>query len=47
MIESGVSSAATLARIIPRINAFAITGTPVRKDVNDLKGLLIFLRFEP
>lgn len=47
MIESGVSNAAVVARMIPRINAWVITGTPVRKDVNDLLGLLIFLRCEP
>jgi E3 ubiquitin-protein ligase SHPRH len=47
MIESGVSNAAIVARMIPRINAWAVTGTPVRKDVNDLLGLLIFLRCEP
>ncbi|KAG0645405.1 putative ATP-dependent helicase [Hyphodiscus hymeniophilus] len=47
MIESGVSKAAVVARMIPRINAWCVTGTPVRKDVNDLLGLLIFLRFEP
>ena len=47
MIESGVSKAAVVARMIPRINAWCVTGTPVRKDVNDLLGLLVFLRFEP
>jgi E3 ubiquitin-protein ligase SHPRH len=47
MIESGVSNAAVVARMIPRVNAWCITGTPVRKDVNDLLGLLIFLRYEP
>lgn len=47
MIESGVSNAAVVARMIPRINSWAITGTPVRKDVSDLLGLLIFLRCEP
>jgi E3 ubiquitin-protein ligase SHPRH len=47
MIESGVSKAAVVARMIPRINAWCITGTPVRKDVNDLHGLLVFLRHEP
>lgn len=47
MIESGVSNAAVVARMIPRINAWCITGTPVRKDVNDLLGLLIFLRYDP
>ncbi|KAF7856914.1 hypothetical protein EAF04_009675 [Stromatinia cepivora] len=47
MIESSVSNAATVARMIPRINAWAITGTPVRKNIKDLLGLLIFLRYEP
>lgn len=44
MIESGVSQAARVARIIPRCNAWAISGTPLRKDVQDLRGLLVFLR---
>jgi E3 ubiquitin-protein ligase SHPRH len=47
MIESGVSQAATVARLIPRVNAWAVSGTPLKKDVQDLHGLLIFLRFEP
>jgi E3 ubiquitin-protein ligase SHPRH len=47
MIESGVSGAARIARLIPRINAWAITGTPIRKDMRDLFGLLQFLRYEP
>jgi len=47
MVESGVSQAATVARLIPRCNAWAISGTPLRKDVKDLLGLLIFLQYEP
>ncbi|KAF2454894.1 SNF2 family N-terminal domain-containing protein [Lineolata rhizophorae] len=47
MVERGVSQAATVARIIPRINAWAVSGTPLRKDTQDLLGLLIFLRYEP
>lgn len=47
MIESGVSNAAVVARMIPRVNAWCVTGTPVRKDVHDLLGLLVFLRYEP
>ncbi|KAJ4856313.1 ring finger domain-containing protein [Trichoderma breve] len=47
MIESGVSQAAALARVIPRVNAWGITGTPVKDDVKDLLGLLFFLRYEP
>jgi E3 ubiquitin-protein ligase SHPRH len=44
MLETGVSQAATVARIIPRCNAWAVSGTPLRKDVQDLRGLLLFLR---
>jgi len=47
MIESGVSSAARVARLIPRENAWAVTGTPLRKDITDLFGLLLFLHYEP
>ncbi|KAI9842134.1 MAG: hypothetical protein M1838_003253, partial [Thelocarpon superellum] len=47
MVESGVSNAAIVARSIPRCNAWAVSGTPVRKDVKDLFGLLIFLHYEP
>ncbi|KIW82803.1 hypothetical protein Z517_02046 [Fonsecaea pedrosoi CBS 271.37] len=47
MVESGVSSAATVARLIPRHNAWAVTGTPLRKGHRDLFGLLLFLRYEP
>ena len=47
MIESGVTKAATVARIIPRVNAWGVTGTPVKDSVEDLRGLLLFLRYEP
>lgn len=47
MIENGFSQAAQVARAIPRHNAWAITGTPVKDGVQDLFGLLIFLRYEP
>ena len=47
MIENGVSNAAKVARLIPRQNAWAVSGTPVKKDAEDLRGLLIFLRLEP
>ncbi|RYP12581.1 hypothetical protein DL767_011239 [Monosporascus sp. MG133] len=46
-IESGVSHAAKVARLIPRINAWGITGTPVKENIKDLWGLLLFLRYEP
>lgn len=33
MIESGVSKSATLARLLPRVNAWGVTGTPVKDSV--------------
>ena len=47
MVESGVSNAAKVAQLIPRRNAWAVSGTPLKKDAKDLLGLLIFLRLEP
>ncbi|KAF2480624.1 SNF2 family DNA-dependent ATPase domain-containing protein [Neohortaea acidophila] len=47
MVESGVTAAARVARVLPRVNSWAVSGTPLRKDVSDLHGLLIFLRFKP
>lgn len=47
MIESGVGNAARVARLIPRHNAWAVSGTPIRKDAKDLFGLLLFLNYEP
>lgn len=47
MVESGVSAAAKVAVLLPRENAWAVTGTPLKKDVADLLGLLIFLRYTP
>jgi E3 ubiquitin-protein ligase SHPRH len=47
MIESGYSQAAKVARVLPRVNAWGITGTPVKNDVEDLQGLLLFLQYEP
>ncbi|PYH94433.1 hypothetical protein BO71DRAFT_419349 [Aspergillus ellipticus CBS 707.79] len=47
MVESGVSNAARVARLIPRQMAWAVTGTPLRKDITDFLGLLLFLHYEP
>ncbi|KAF2098631.1 hypothetical protein NA57DRAFT_75869 [Rhizodiscina lignyota] len=47
MIESGVTKAAIVARLIPRCNAWAITGTPLKKNIEDLFGLILFLGLEP
>ena len=33
MVESGVSNAAKVARLIPRVNSWAVTGTPLKSDV--------------
>lgn len=33
MIESGVSNAATVAKLIPRVFAWCVTGTPVQRDL--------------
>ena len=47
MVESGVSNAAKVANQIPRVLAWAVSGTPLRKDSGDLWGLLVFLRLAP
>ena len=47
MIESGVSNQAKVANMIPRQNAWCVSGTPVKKDSNDVFGLLLFLRYQP
>ena len=47
MIESGVSNAAKVAQLLPREHAWAVSGTPVKKDSKDLLGLLIFLQYQP
>lgn len=47
MVESGVSNAAKVAKLIPRENAWCVSGTPVKKDARDLFGLLDFLCYKP
>lgn len=47
MVESGVTAAAKVACRLPRVHSWAVTGTPLRKNVQDLHGLLIFLRYGP
>lgn len=47
MVESGVSNAATVARLVPREIAWAVTGTPLRKAHRDLYGIMVFLRYQP
>lgn len=47
MVESGVSNAARVAKLIPREIAWCVSGTPVKKDARDLFGLLDFLGYQP
>ena len=47
MVESGVTAAARVACRLPRVNSWAVSGTPLRKNIEDLHGLLIFLRYRP
>ena len=46
-VESGVSAAAEVARLVPRVHAWAVTGTPLRRDHKDLYGLMRFLHMNP
>ncbi|OZJ04165.1 hypothetical protein BZG36_03117 [Bifiguratus adelaidae] len=47
MIDSPISKSAEMARLIPRVNAWAVTGTPITKDYTDLFGLFCFLDLPP
>lgn len=47
MIQSGQTSAAQVAALIPRTLAWVVTGTPISTSCHDLYGLLHFLRFIP
>ncbi|KAI5358615.1 putative helicase, Zinc finger, RING-type, Zinc finger, RING/FYVE/PHD-type [Septoria linicola] len=47
LVESGVTSAARVACRLPRVHSWAVSGTPLKKDVQDLLGLLIFLHYKP
>lgn len=47
MVETGVSNAAIVARLIPRVNAWAVTGTPLKQSHRDLHGLMLFLGHAP
>jgi E3 ubiquitin-protein ligase SHPRH len=47
MVENSMTHASKLCCLIPRENSWAITGTPVKDDVQDLLGLLIFMGYEP
>ncbi|KAI9002575.1 hypothetical protein DFJ74DRAFT_696102 [Hyaloraphidium curvatum] len=44
-VESGVSKAAEMVGLIPRVHAWVVTGTPIGKaGIQDLEGLFLFLK---
>ncbi|KAG0321928.1 hypothetical protein BGZ99_003598 [Dissophora globulifera] len=48
MIEGvSVSQAAAMTLMIPRVMSWAISGTPIRRHIEDLQSLLLFLNQEP
>lgn len=47
MIHTGVNNAAKVARLVPRVHAWGVTGTPVKNSISDLRGLLVFLDVQP
>ena len=47
MVSAGITNTAKVAQIIPRVHAWGVTGTPVKRNMVDLLGTLIFLRLHP
>ncbi|WPH03824.1 Hypothetical protein R9X50_00670700 [Acrodontium crateriforme] len=47
LVENGVTTAARVASRLPRANSWAVSGTPLKKNIEDLHGLLIFLKYQP
>jgi len=46
MFSQGASNAGKLLKNLRSVNKWAVSGTPIRKDFTDLKGLLLFLDSE-
>jgi SNF2 family DNA or RNA helicase len=46
MFSQGASNAGKLLRHLEAVNRWAVSGTPIRKDFSDLRGLLLFLDAE-
>jgi len=47
MVHTGDSSAALTARRIPRVHAWAVSGTPVKNSLEDMRGITKFLDLHP
>lgn len=47
MVSDAVSNISETASLIPRKFSFAVTGTPLKGRIEDLQGLLKFLKVEP
>lgn len=47
MVSSKFSRAFQSAALIPRYHAWGVSGTPIKKDFNDLHSILKFLKMEP
>lgn len=47
MVSSKMSRAFQTATLIPRFHAWGVSGTPIKKDVNDLSSVLRYLKCQP
>lgn len=47
MVESSLAKTAEMARLIPRVHPWAVTGTPIKNTFRDLHGLFLFLQLNP
>jgi E3 ubiquitin-protein ligase SHPRH len=47
MIECSTSRTAEMALRLAAVNRWCVTGTPIEKSLNDLRGLLLFLQLDP
>jgi E3 ubiquitin-protein ligase SHPRH len=47
MIEGGGSKAAQMANHLAMVNRWCVTGTPISRGINDVHGLISFLKVQP
>ncbi|KAK6199919.1 SNF2 family N-terminal domain-containing protein [Scheffersomyces amazonensis] len=47
MVSSTVSRAFQTAALIPRFHAWGVSGTPIKKNLEDLHSILHFLKYQP